>query len=129
MRKKKVDHQPTYDTPSTIIGEDTELESSLLKSKSSIQIQGTYSGDIEVESSVVISETGKVKGNISASFVLVAGKVSGNIQVNQQVHITNTGHITGDIICQSIIVDEGGCIDGNFKMKSTQKVLKNQKNT
>lgn len=128
MRRKE--EKPTYDKPLTVIGEDTTIETSILNSKSSVQIAGNYIGNINVESSLVVSETGKIKGNINASFVLVAGEVVGNIDVKQQIHLTKTAKILGDINCKSIIIDEGGSIDGNCKMKDTvtnTNVVSNEK--
>ncbi|WP_113673309.1 bactofilin family protein [Vallitalea guaymasensis] len=123
-QKKKA----TYDKPSTIIGKDTTLETSILKSKNSVQINGKYYGDMEVEASVAIGETGYIKGNIEADFLLVAGKIEGNIKIAGQLHLTKTAKITGDINTVSIIIDEGAQIDGNCSMSNVQNNVKQIEN-
>lgn len=128
MRKKG--NKSDYDRPTTIIGEDTVIETTNLKSESSLQINGNIIGDIEVTSSVVIGQTGHVEGRVKAEFVLVAGEVTGNIDVSQQIHLTKTANIVGDIICASIVIDEGASIEGVFKMrkdKSEQPSLEVEK--
>jgi len=127
MRKKQVNEKASYDKPETIISEETILESSLLKSKSTVQVSGKFIGDIQVESSLVVSQSGEVTGNVTASFVLVAGVINGNVDASKQIHITKTGRVLGDIICQSIVIDEGGSIEGKCKMKETVSNIKDNK--
>ena len=116
MKKK-----PSYEKPTTIIGEDTIVEGSQLKAKTSLQINGTYIGNIQVEASVVIGEKGKVQGNIQSDFILIAGRLEGNLESNYQVHITSTGKVYGDIHCASIIIDDGALLDGTCKMKENKQ--------
>ena len=113
-QKKKAN----YTNPSTIIGKDTTLETSILKSRNTVQINGKFYGDMEVESSVAIGETGYVKGNITADFLLVAGKIDGNVNIAGQLHLTKSSMIIGDIKTSSIIIDEGAHIQGNCSMSS-----------
>lgn len=119
MALKKSNEKPSYDKPSTIIGEDTVVESSKLISKASVQVNGKFIGDLEVASSLVVGQSGRVEGGILAGFVLVAGEIVGNIEVTQQIHLTKTARISGDIICQSIVIDEGAQLEGQCKMKKT----------
>jgi cytoskeletal protein CcmA (bactofilin family) len=120
MNKKKA----SYDKPSTIIGKDTILESSMLKSKNSVQINGTFYGDMEVEASVVVTESGYVKGNIYSDFLLVAGRIEGNVHISGQLHLTKTARINGDINTGSIVIDEGGNIEGKCSMNNSQNTNK-----
>lgn len=120
--------KPAYDKPNTVIGEDTILQSSKLETQSSVQVNGQFIGDIEVKSSLVVGQSGKVKGNIKAAFVLAAGEIEGNIDVSQQIHLTNTCRIIGDIYCQSIVIDEGAYLAGVCKMKEeTNKQINHTK--
>lgn len=110
MKQKK---KASYDKPSTIIGKDTTLEAAVLKSKNSVQINGKFYGDMDIEASVVIGESGYVKGNVVADFTLVAGQIEGNIKISGQIHLTKTAKITGNVSTASIIIDEGARIEGN----------------
>lgn len=108
-----------YERPSTIIGKDTTIETTKLKSKSSVQINGIFQGDTDVEASLVVGQGGKVVGNIIASFVLVAGTIEGNVQAKEQLHVTKTAVINGDILCGSIIIDDGAVLNGSCKMQAS----------
>lgn len=110
MKQKK---KASYDKPSTIIGKETTLETSVLKSKNSVQINGKFYGDMEVEASVVVGESGYIKGNIVADFLLVAGQIEGNVKITGQMHLTKTAKINGNVSTASIIIDEGARIEGN----------------
>lgn len=121
---RAINSKPSYDKPNTIIGEDVVLTAELMESKSSVQIAGQFNGNIKVATSLVITEGGKVDGNINATFLLLAGEVKGNIEVDQQLHMTSTGRVIGDILCKSLVVDEGANIDGNCRMKSDQHISK-----
>lgn len=115
MRTNK---KPDYERPSTVIGKDTTIETSKLRSKSSVQINGILQGDAEVEASLVVGQGGKVVGNITAAFVLVAGTIEGNVNAKEQLHVTKTAIINGDIVCGSIIIDDGAVLNGSCKMQA-----------
>lgn len=108
--------KPNYERPATVIGKDTILETALLKSKSSVQINGVLAGDVQVEASLVVGQSGKVKGNIEAAFVLVAGEIEGNVNAIQQLHVTKSAVINGDITCGSVVIDDGALLNGSCKM-------------
>lgn len=108
-----------YERPSTVIGKDTTLETAILKSKSSVQINGVLQGDIDVDASVVVGQGGKVVGNIVASFILAAGEIDGNVHAKEQLHVTKTAKIKGDILCGSIVIDDGAVLNGSCKMQSS----------
>lgn len=106
-----------FDRPTTIICKDTKIETTKLTSTSNVQISGQFIGDMDVSASLVIGETGIVKGNIKAEFVLLAGEVHGNIDVTNQLHITQTARVEGDVIAGTVIIDEGAHLEGGIKMR------------
>lgn len=117
MKQKK---KASYDKPATIIGKETILESATLKSKSSVQVNGRFYGDMEIEASLVVGESGYIEGNVVSDFLLVAGQIQGNLNITGQLHLTKTSRVSGDIHTSSIIIDEGALIDGNCHMKHRQ---------
>lgn len=111
-----------YEKPGTLIGKDTVLDTTLLKSKESVQINGIVNGDVQVDASVVIGQNGCVKGNVSASFILVAGKIEGNCNIVNQIHATKSAVINGDISCSSIVIDDGAQVNGRCEMKPDNRI-------
>lgn len=115
-------NKANYDRPTTVIGKDTVIESGTLASQASVQVNGKVMSDIKIDASLVIGQNGLVEGNITAGFVLVAGKVVGNIEVMNQIHLTKTAVVIGDIVCQSIVIDNGAKMEGNFSMREEIEV-------
>jgi|ASRN01.1.fsa_nt_gi cytoskeletal protein CcmA (bactofilin family) len=113
--------KPNYERPATLIGKDTVIDSSLVKSKSSIQVNGVLNGNIDCDASVVIGQTGKVVGNVKAGFLLIAGTIEGQVEVKNQLHVNKTANILGDVHCGSIIIDDGAVLNGSFSMNEQSK--------
>lgn len=108
--------KPNYEKTDTVISKDTIIETTKLKSETSVQVNGKIIGDVEVKASLVIGQTGKVEGNIRTTFLLVSGMIDGNVDVVEQVQLTKNGVINGNIVCKSIVIDEGAVINGNCQM-------------
>lgn len=100
---------------STVITEGVTLTGRLC-GEGSLQIEGTVEGEIELEGSVAISATGLVKGPITAGIVRVAGRVEGNISAREHLRLEKTGHIQGDVSTASLVVEDGGRLNGRSAM-------------
>ena len=103
------------EVPGTIIGKGITLESALLTGKESVRIDGILLGDIDLDGSLILGETGSVEGTIRAKYIIVAGIVRGNIE-SETLHVSATARINGDIKSNSIIVDEGGQLNGRYQV-------------
>ena len=114
--------KPNYERPATLIAKDTVIESSLVKSKSSVQVNGVLNGNIDCEASVVVGQTGKVVGNVKSAFLLVAGTIEGEVNVTNQLHVNKTANILGNIQCGTIIIDDGAILNGSFSMNEKSKL-------
>lgn len=109
--------KPAYDKPTTVICKDTKIETAKLTSSSNVQISGEFIGDLDVSASIVVGETGFIKGNVKADHILVAGKIQGNIDASHQLHITQTADVKGDIEATTIVIDEGAHLIGGVRMR------------
>ena len=112
---KKVAEQ-ALNAPNTVIGEGMSLEAIRMTGAESVRIDGTYKGNLELDGSLVLGDSGNIVGNVEASYFLVAGEITGNIKCHTQLHFASTAKITGDIEAQSLIVDEGSQISGRYKV-------------
>ena len=102
------------DAPNTIIGGGAVLEAVRLTGNDSVRIDGIYRGNIDIEGSLVLGDTGSVTGDISAKYIVIAGRVNGNIRCESMLHFASTARVTGDIETQALIVDEGSQISGQY---------------
>lgn len=90
-----------------------------------LRIDGYIEGDIDYKGDVVISETGRVKGNISCSNITISGVVEGNVNATGKLVIMETGKLTGDVEVFNIVINDNGFFHGTCKMKAN-KPLENE---
>ncbi len=100
----------------TLIGNKSRIEGMLLASEST-RLDGELQGKIMSESTVIIGESGVVKGDIKAVEILVAGTVYGNLQAEQRIEITETGRVSGDLFTKTLVIGEGASFKGNCSME------------
>jgi cytoskeletal protein CcmA (bactofilin family) len=87
-----------------------------LSAEGAFRVDGTIEGSVESKASVVVGESGAVKGNVKAIDVIVAGKVHGNVVCSGHLDIMSTGAIEGDIDAKSLRVETGGVFAGTSRM-------------
>ena len=112
---KKVAEQ-ALNAPNTVIGEGMILEAIRMTGQESVRIDGEYRGNLELDGSLVLGDSGVIAGNVEASYFLVAGEITGNIKCHTQLHFASTAKVNGDIEAQSLIVDEGSQISGRYRI-------------
>jgi len=114
MFRKKSIPAADPDSPTTIIGKGAYLEAARLTGQESVRIDGIFKGNIDIEGSLVLGDTGSITGNVTADYFLVAGEVNGNIKCHTQLHFASTAKTTGDVHASSLIVDEGSRVSGRY---------------
>jgi len=112
---KKVAEQ-ALNAPNTVIGEGMSIEAIRMTGAESVRIDGTYKGNLELDGSLVLGDSGVIQGNVDASYFLVAGEITGNIKCHTQLHFASTAKVVGDIEAQSLIVDEGSQVTGRYRV-------------
>jgi len=86
-----------------------------------IQVEGAIEGEIKLQGTVIVTQTGRIKGPIDASVIRVAGHVEGNILAHSHLRLEHTGRIDGDITTSSFIIDDGGLLNGRSTMMEEQR--------
>lgn len=102
----------------TLIGKDTTFDGDL-SSPEAIKIDGIINGNCTCESKLILSQDGRVKGNISAQSVIISGQVDGDIVARGKLELLSTGKISGNITAASLVIDEGACFDGRCTMTAS----------
>jgi cytoskeletal protein CcmA (bactofilin family) len=87
-----------------------------LKSEGAFRIDGTVEGQVESRSSIVVGESGTVRGEVRGSDVVIAGHVFGNVVASGHLEVVATGTIEGDIEAQSVSIETGGVFRGMSRM-------------
>ncbi|MCL2420772.1 MAG: polymer-forming cytoskeletal protein [Defluviitaleaceae bacterium] len=114
--KKAAPPAAPVELPNTIIGNGTTLEAALLTGKESIRIDGTFYGNVDLEGNLILGDTGVIEGNVHAKYIIAAGQIKGNVECDTVLHVASTALINGDIRARSIIVDDGGQLNGSYQV-------------
>jgi cytoskeletal protein CcmA (bactofilin family) len=81
-----------------------------------VRVDGRVDGRVNADC-VILSETGVIKGEITAQKIVVGGKVEGILRAQEIVEIKATGKVIGDIFTNKISVTTGGEFNGRMEMK------------
>ncbi|MFX3632181.1 MAG: polymer-forming cytoskeletal protein [Candidatus Pristimantibacillus sp.] len=100
----------------TLIGQGTHIEGKMI-CEACLRIEGEYSGDIDCMGDIIIGESGIARCNITAKDITVAGTVLGEITTKGRLTVTATGQVTGNVNAHTLIIHDGGMINGNFQME------------
>jgi cytoskeletal protein CcmA (bactofilin family) len=119
MTKKviQINKNPVYDIGmvTTVFSKDTEFSGSL-SFKKSLQINGTFEGEITSGGFLVVGEGAVVKANIKAKTVILIGTVYGNIEAAMRLEIHSTGKLYGNIRTAKLQIADGVVFEGTCEM-------------
>lgn len=119
MAKKiiQVNKNPVYEIGmiATVFGSDTQFFGDL-SFKKSLQINGTFEGEISSGGYLVIGEGAVVKANINAKAVIVNGTVYGNIEAKEKLEIQSKGKVYGNIRTAKLKIADGVIFEGSCEM-------------
>jgi cytoskeletal protein CcmA (bactofilin family) len=87
-----------------------------LETTASLRIEGKLDGSVLSADSVVIGVGSRVSGDIHAREVIVGGTITGNVHASERVELQATAVVTGDVHTGSILVQEGGVVNGRVLM-------------
>lgn len=118
-KKRSVGKVTASEKVDTIIGKDTQFQGNITTT-GILQIQGQVEGNIKSSSDIIVAETSVVKGDISGVNVVITGTHIGNSDLQGRLEISSTGKVSGDIRVGSIVIEEGGVLDGKCEMHTTQ---------
>lgn len=96
----------------TIIARDLKIEGEV-NSAGLIEIEGMIKGIIK-GNSVILREEGFVEGTIIAESLSIRGRFEGDIKA-KSINISSKAKVNGNIEYDSLSVEDGACIDGQFK--------------
>jgi cytoskeletal protein CcmA (bactofilin family) len=96
----------------TLLGKDTLWKGEIHCGPTSLRVEGRIEGSIHGTGEVTIAPTGFVEGTIQAKHLIVTGKVKGVVKVLECLEIHNNGLVEGEAEVGSLVVDEGGRLQG-----------------
>jgi cytoskeletal protein CcmA (bactofilin family) len=97
-----------------------KVEGNLKAASGLIRLNAHFKGDIVSEGAVVVPDQGEVEGNIQCLVVSITGKVKGNVHAKERLEIKEHGIVLGDIYTPYLVIDPGGFFDGQCHMPSSE---------
>ena len=83
----------------------------------SLRIDGHLDGSVRRADTVVLGVGATMSGDIHAREVVVGGTINGSVHASERVELQTTAIVTGDIVTQSVLVQEGGVVNGRVLMR------------
>lgn len=82
-----------------------------------LRVHGHAVGTIKSDGELLVGEGGVVEGEIMVGRLVVAGTVRGTVRVRERLIVHGTGKVLAEVHAPSLVVDEGGFLDGQVKME------------
>jgi cytoskeletal protein CcmA (bactofilin family) len=101
------------------IDQGSEFEGKL-SFRDTVRIDGTFTGEITSENTLIVGESGKIHATIKSVCVVVSGLVDGDIQASSQVVLHKSAVVNGDLVSPNIVMEEGAQLNGNVRMGRAQ---------
>ena len=102
---------------SSIIGADMVVDGNI-RAKEAVHVEGSVTGDVETEGALIISSSGKVKGNVKGSSIIIGGSLEGDLTSSGRTEVASTGRVIGNIKTKSLVVDENAVFQGQCVMNT-----------
>ncbi len=105
------------DTIDTLIGKKTSFKGDI-EFSGGLRVDGKISGSIaardDTTSTLVLSESSEVEGNVTVPHVIVNGTVHGNVKSAVRVELQNKARIIGDVHYKEVEMALGATINGSL---------------
>ena len=96
----------------SLLGKEVTFKGEIHTGARSFRVEGTVEGTIHSTGEVSIAPGGLVQGNIFAKHLVVTGRAEGTMKITDCLEIHGTGYVEGDVEVGSLVVDEGGTLQG-----------------
>lgn len=97
------------------IDQGSEFEGKL-SFKDTVRIDGTFSGEISSDNTLIVGESGQIMATIHSVCVVISGLVEGDIHASDQIVLHKTAVVNGDLDSPIVVMEEGAQLNGSVKM-------------
>lgn len=105
------------DTIDTLVGQKAVFKGDL-EFNGGLRVDGQVKGNViakdDSNSTVVVSESGEIEGNINVPHVIINGTINGNIKSSGRVELQAKSRINGDVHYKAVEMELGASINGNL---------------
>lgn len=87
-----------------------------------IQVDGIIEGKLRLEKTLIVSDSGRLNGEIYADKIIVNGLIEGTCYANA-IEILDKGKVTGTIYCDDLSIERGGSFLGSTYPAEKEQVI------
>jgi cytoskeletal protein CcmA (bactofilin family) len=87
-----------------------------LQFSGTLRLDGSFHGSIKSGDALIIGEHAVVHADIIAGTIEIHGRVFGNVEAKRSIEIFPTGRVHGDLRTPTLVVQQGGVLDGRSSM-------------
>lgn len=84
---------------------------------SPVRIDGRLQGELYSTRTVFVGEKGTIEASIEVESLVVQGAVRGPVRATARVEVLKGGRVEGEIYAPTLLVEEGGALDGTLVIK------------
>ena len=103
------------------VGEETIFNGSF-NGGENIVVRGLVQGESNVHGIVVVTDTGRWHGKLTADVVIVAGQVEGDVVAREKIEVHNMAKIVGNLHSPVIAIESGAVHDGRIDMSNIDQI-------
>ncbi len=92
-----------------------------IESNGVIKVEGIVDGAVRGARQLLLGKGGTIHGDIHAVDAILGGVVVGTVIASERVEVQSTSSVEGDINTKSMVVFEGGMINGTVRMGEQPK--------
>jgi cytoskeletal protein CcmA (bactofilin family) len=124
LRRKSTSVDKPCETIDTLIGQKAEFTGDL-QFEGGLRIDGIIRGSLgareDTNSTLVLSESGEIHGDVRVPHVIINGVVNGNVHSVGRVELQGKARINGDVNYKAIEMELGATVNGSLVCNPTGK--------
>lgn len=107
-----------HETTINMVAEGTRIEGQVIFTDIS-RVHGVLVGEVRAKegSTLILSETSVVEGNIEADTLMIDGYVHGDVVAKTRIVVSRTGRVVGNIKTPSLTLEFGAYFEGRCAME------------
>jgi cytoskeletal protein CcmA (bactofilin family) len=109
---------PDSEEISAFLGKETSFEGKMTF-EGVFRLDGKFEGEIFESGTLIVGETAAVKGKIGVNSIIISGLVEGEVYAKERAEIDPTGRLHGNLLTPTLVIKEGGILEGHCRMEET----------
>ena len=109
--------KPNLEEINVFWGKDSLLKGKM-NSEGIFRLDGKVEGEIYHRGTLIIGETGVIKGKVEATTLVLNGILEGEVTARERMEIHANGKLYGTIFTPIFVIQDGGVFEGNCKMEA-----------